>query len=118
MTTPGGSGTSIPDLTSGLKALGDSGPADLKLSTDAKNAYLKIIGTFRTSLQTYQNQIKGMGGLGSPGNLGSAIETKNNLDLDVNGLQGIETALGQYLDYLDQFETTVKDAANRLIQSG
>jgi len=50
--------------------------------------------------------------------LGSAVQTKNNLNLDVTGLDGIEQAVDQYLNYLDEFETTVKKASDRLIQSG
>jgi hypothetical protein len=59
-----------------------------------------------------------MGPLGNPGSLGSAVQTKNNLNLDVTGLDGIEQAVDQYLNYLDEFETTVKKASDRLIQSG
>jgi hypothetical protein len=113
-----GSGTSISALTSGLKQLQNSGPVDLQLSTATRDQYLNIINTFRTALQTQRTNMGNLGPLGSPGSLGSAVQTENNLNLDVTGLAGIEQAVDQYLNYLDEFETTVKDACNRLIQSG
>jgi hypothetical protein len=113
-----GSGASVTSLTSGLKQIQQSGPADLKLSTTTRDSYLNAISTFRTALQTQQTAMTNLGSLGSPGSLGSAVQTKNNLNLDVTGMNGIETAMSQYLTYLDEFETTVKKASDRLIQSG
>jgi hypothetical protein len=115
---PSTGGTDISSLNSGLKQLQDSGPADLKLSTDTQNDYLNAVKTFRDSLNTQLTTIKGMGGLGDPGGLGSAIQTKNNLELDVNGLGGIQDSINQYLSYLDQFSATVKAACTRLVGSG
>jgi hypothetical protein len=115
---PNAGGTSISDLTSGLKQIQKSGPVDLKLSTETRDKYLNIITTFRTALQAQRTSMSNMGSLGNPGMLGSAVQTKNNLNLDVTGLDGIEQAVDQYLNYLDEFETTVKKASDRLIQSG
>ena len=109
---------SISDLTSGLKQLQKSGPVDLKLSTETRDNYLNIIGTFRTALQMQRTTMSNMVSMGSPGWLGSAEQTMNNLVNDATGLEGIEQAVDQYINYLDEFETTVKKAADRLIQNG
>jgi hypothetical protein len=111
-------GTDISSLNSGLKQLQNSGPADLKLSTDTQKAYLKIINDFHTALNNELTTIKNLGGLGSPGSLGSANQTKNNLELDITGLGGIQQSINQYLSYLEQFSATVTAAGNRLIGSG
>ncbi|WP_180150403.1 hypothetical protein [Mycobacterium saskatchewanense] len=114
----GSGGFNIPDLVDGLKQLQDSGPADVKLSSETRDAYLNIISTFRGQLQAQLTAIGKLGSLGSPGSLGSANQTKNNLEMDVSGLDGIEQSINQYLSYLDEFSTTVKKAADRLLQSG
>jgi hypothetical protein len=116
--TEAAGGPAITDLTNQLKQLQDSGAADLKLSTEASQKYLTIIGTFRTALNNQKNAIAGLPSLGSPGTLQSAVQTLNNLNLDVTGLGGIEDTLNNYLSYLDEFETTVKKTADSLIQSG
>jgi hypothetical protein len=105
-------------LSSDLKGLQKSGPADLKLSTQTRDAYLGIVKTFHDALNTQLTAIKSLGSLGSPGALGSANQTKTNLELDISGLDGIEPSINQYLSYLDQFSATVKAACDRLIQSG
>ncbi|WAJ46366.1 hypothetical protein OK015_07830 [Mycobacterium sp. Aquia_216] len=120
---PGGSGggaggSNITDLVGELKQLQDSGPADVKLSEATRDAYLNIIKTFRDQLNDQLTAIGKLGSLGSPGSLGSANETKTNLEMDISGLGGIEQSITQYLSYLDQFSTTVKKAADRLLQSG
>lgn len=113
-----GGGASISDLTSQLKQLQDNGPVDLKLSPETEAAYLGILANFRNALQNELNNMVNMGSLGNPGSLPSAMQTKQNLDLDVNGLTGIVQAMTQYLNYLDEFETTVSKATSRLMQSG
>lgn len=113
-----GGGASISDLTSQLKQLQDNGPGDLKLSPETEAAYLGILANFRNALQNELNNMVNMGSLGNPGSLPSAMQTKQNLDLDVSGLTGIVQAMTQYLNYLDEFETTVSKATSRLMQSG
>ncbi|MCV7029326.1 hypothetical protein [Mycobacterium sherrisii] len=113
-----GGGASISDLTSQLKQLQDNGPVDLKLSPETEAAYLGILANFRNALQNELNNMVNMGSLGNPGSLPSAMQTKQNLDLDVSGLTGIVQAMTQYLNYLDEFETTVSKATSRLMQSG
>jgi hypothetical protein len=105
-------------LTDGLKDIQKNGKADLKLSSATRDKYLSIISNFRSALQAQQKAIAGLPGLGFPGELASAGQTKQNLELDVTGLTGIEPAVNKYLDYLDEFEKTVKAAADKLIHSG
>ncbi|OBA63499.1 hypothetical protein A5647_04945 [Mycobacterium sp. 1100029.7] len=105
-------------MSSELKGLQKSGPVDLKLSSDTATAYLNIVKTFREALNTQLTTINKLGALGSPGSLASANETKNNLELDVNGLDGIGQSISQYLSYLDQFTATVKAASDRLLGAG
>lgn len=112
------SGTDISSLNSGLKDLQKSGPADVKLSTQTRDAYLNIVQTFHDALNTQLTNIKNLPALGDPGTLASAIQTKNNLELDISGLDGIEQSVNQYLSYLDQFSATVKAACDRLTSSG
>lgn len=114
----GSGGTDVSSLTSALKGLQNSGPVDLKLSSETEQAYLNIVSTFRNALNDQLKTITGMSSLGSPGTLPSATQTKNNLELDISGLSGIEQSINQYLSYLDQFSATVKAASNRLIGSG
>jgi hypothetical protein len=114
----GTSGSDISSLSSGLKQLQNSGPADLKLSSATQTDYLNIIKAFHTALNNELTTIKNLGGLGNPGSLGSANQTKNNLELDITGLEGIQQSINQYLSYLEQFSATVKAAGNRLIGSG
>jgi hypothetical protein len=114
----GPTGSDIASLNSGLKDIQKSGPADLKLSTETQNAYLQIVKTFHDTLNTQLTTIKNLGSLGSPGSLRSANETKNNLELDITGLNGIQQSINQYLSYLEQFSATVKAAGDRLIGSG
>jgi len=114
----GTSGSDISSLSSGLKQLQNSGPADLKLSSATQTDYLNIIKAFHTALNNELTTIKNLGGLGNPGSLGSANQTKNNLVLDITGLEGIQQSINQYLSYLEQFSATVKAAGNRLIGSG
>ncbi|WP_139813555.1 hypothetical protein [Mycobacterium simiae] len=113
-----GGGTDISSLNSGLTDLQKNGPVDLKLSTQTRDAYLDIVKTFHDALNTQLTTIKNLPSLGDPGTLGSAIQTKNNLALDISGLDGIEQSVNQYLSYLQQFSATVKAAADRLTGAG
>jgi len=108
----------IDGLTTNINQIKDSGPPDIKLSTDTKNAYLKIIGDYRADLQTQRDAMNNVQPLGDPGKLTSAQQTKTNLELDVTGLGGIHDSLDKYLAYLDALSETVKKAAERLIQNG
>ncbi|BBX39887.1 hypothetical protein [Mycobacterium simiae] len=113
-----GGGTDISSLNSGLTDLQKNGPVDLKLSTQTRDAYLNIVKTFHDALNTQLTTIKNLPNLGDPGALGSAIQTKNNLALDISGLDGIEQSVNQYLSYLQQFSATVKAACDRLTGAG
>jgi hypothetical protein len=112
------SASPIDGLTTNLNQIKDSGPADIKLSTETRDEYLKVIKDFRGALQTQRNQMNTVQPLGDPGGLGSAIQTKTNLELDVHGPGGITETTDKYLKYLDDFADTVNKAATRLIQNG
>lgn len=117
-TPPPGQTLNTDKLTQGLKDLQKNGKADIKLSTETRDKYLKIISTFRSTLQAERNKMSNQQSLGNPGALNSAAITKENLQLDITGLLGAQRSVDSYLHYLDEFETTVKKAADRMIQSG
>jgi hypothetical protein len=102
-------------LTNNLNELKDHGSADVKLSPATRDKYLKIISGFRTGLATQRTQMDRLTHYGNVGTLVSALQTKDNLLLDVTNAQ---IAMDKYLKYLDVFEDTVKKAADRLMHSG
>jgi hypothetical protein len=108
----------ITSLTDGLKGLQQSGPADLKLSTETRDAYVNLIGAYHATLKTARDQMNGLENLDNLGSLSSAKQTAQNLKLDVTDLTGIQHAVDKYLAYLDELEKTVKSAADRLVQTG
>jgi hypothetical protein len=101
-----------------LKTIKDSGKPDVKLSTETKDKYLALIGSFHDQLMVQRKKIDTIAPLGNPGELESAQQTRNNLTTDVSGPGGITETLDKYLNYLDEFRDTVNKAATRLIQSG
>jgi len=125
-TTPDGSSTDGPttpsgpigQLSTGLTQIKDSGPVDLKLSTETRDQYLAAIASFRSTLQGQRAAMNAIAPLGSPGTLRSALQTKANLELNVTGMGGITDTMDQYLLYLDDLSDAVTKAASRLIQSG
>lgn len=109
---------SITSLTGDLKQIPKNEPADLKLDTGTLDKYLGATSTFLWVLIDARKQMNDLGDVGNVGNLPSAQQTKNNLDLDVTGLTGIQKATDQYIGYLEQFEATMIQAATRLFKSG
>jgi hypothetical protein len=108
----------IDDYTKNIKALHDKGEADLKLSPETRDEYLRVIKDFRAALQAERTNMNGLELLGNVGGYRSANQTKSNLELNVTGLGGIEDTINKYLTYLDEFESTVKKAADRLLKHG
>ena len=108
----------IDGLTTNINEIKDNGPADVKLSTQTRDQYLKVIGDFKTALQSQRDSMNNIQPLGDPGTLTSAMQTKANLELDVHGPGGIVETVDKYLNYLSAFEQTVNEAATRLIESG
>lgn len=98
-----------------MKMLKDHGPADLMLSPETRDKYLKIIEDFRTSLADQRTKMNWLRNYGNVGAFSSALQTKANLELDVTQAQ---IATDKYIAYLDAFEDTIKKAADRLMQSG
>lgn len=116
----GGSGSdpsSIDSLTSDMKNF-KNGPADLKLSAETRDQYLAILATYRNSLNDQSGKMKQLETLGNVGTLASASQTKENLQTDVTGAQGIQQSVTKYLEYLDDFEAAIKAACDRLLHAG
>lgn len=112
-------GPSVTDITAGLKQIAKSGPADVKLSTETRDKYLNIIRTFKASLQDEFNKMKTLGTTNkNVSKLASAIQTQQNLDGDVHSPVGLLQAISNYIDLLEECETTVSKACSRLIQHG
>ena len=112
-----GSDPSIDSLTSDMKNF-KNGPADLKLSAETRDQYLAILATYRSSLNDESRKMKQLETLGNVGTLASARQTKNNLQTDVTGAQGIQQSVTKYLEYLDDFDAAIKAACDRLLHAG
>jgi hypothetical protein len=110
----------IEEFTNQMKALRESSSADadLSISPAAKSAYLEAITAFRSVLSTEKGKLASLAGLLEPGNLHSAQQTKKELVADVNGPDGIIQKLEEYIAYLDEFEQTVTDVADRFMAEG
>src|ERR1700733_5145166 len=104
-----GSDPSIDSLTSDMKNF-KNGPADLKLSAETRDQYLAILATYRNSLNDERGKMKQLETLGNVGTLASARQTKNNLQTDITGAQGIQQSVTKYLEYLDDFDAAIKAA--------
>ena len=108
----------IDSLTGDMKNINKTHSADITFSTATRDQYLSILATYRSSLNDQLQKIKQLETLGNVGTLDSANQTKDNLQTDVTGNKGIEEFVNKYLDYLDEFEQSIKTAADRLIQHG
>jgi hypothetical protein len=109
---------SIDDLQNALKQLEDNGEPDIKLSADTRDKYIKLFQDFSDALTDQLHAAQSVPELGYPGLLNSAIQTKNNLELDNTGLSGFQHSMNDYISYLGTFIDTVNKAADRLLQSG
>jgi hypothetical protein len=109
---------SLEDLTHSMKQLKDSGEADVKLSKETRDKYVALIKNFRTALKAERDNLNGLEALGNAGTFASATQTKSNLQSNVVDTGGIQKTLDKYLDYLDEFEATVKKSCDRIIESG
>jgi len=100
---------------SDIKDGASTGEADLKLTTEVRDAYIKAVHDFRDLLKTQLTKVNGLPGYGAPGDFQSAAQTKSNLE---NGIAELKRVIANYNDYLDEFADTVTEAGKRLIQSG
>jgi hypothetical protein len=103
------------DSMNGLKDGATKGAADLKLTTEVRDAYIKAVHDFRDLLNAQLNKVNALPAYGPPGDLQSAAQTKGNLE---HGRDELKRAIANYNDYLDAFADTVTEAGKRLIQSG
>jgi hypothetical protein len=99
----------------GLKDVATNGEADLKLTTEVRDAYIKAVHDFRDLLNAQLSQVNGLPGYGDPGGFQSAAQTKSNLEHGCNELKRVIT---EYTKYLDAFAGTVSEAGKRLIHCG
>ena len=99
----------------GLKGDATNGEADLKLTTEVRDAYIKAVHDFRDLLNEQLKKINALPGYGATGDLQSAAQTKNNLQ---QGCDELKKVIGDYTKYLDAFADTVTEAGKRLIHCG
>ena len=99
----------------GIKDGASTGEADLKLTTEVRDAYIKAVHDFRDLLNAQLTKVNGLSGYGEPGDFQSATQTKGNLQ---NGIDDLKRVIANYNDYLDAFAETVTEAGKRLIHSG
>jgi hypothetical protein len=99
----------------GIKAGASTGEADLKLTTEVRDAYIKAVHDFRDLLNAQLAKVNGLPGYGEPGGFQSAAQTKSNLE---HGCNEVKRVIGDYVEYLDAFADTVTEAGKRLIHCG
>jgi hypothetical protein len=115
--TTGSDSSGIDSLTCDMRNFANNGKADLKFSTATLDKYLGILATYRDALKSERDKLDGLTTLKNVGTLDSAIQTKKNLQDDMNGSNGIQDSLTQYLTYLDDFEQAMRAASKRLIDA-
>jgi len=103
------------DSMNGLKNAATNGEADLKLSAEVRDAYIKAVHDFRDLLNAQLAKVNALPGYGPPGGLQSAAQTKSNLE---HGCNELKRVIGEYNTYLDAFADTVTEAGKRLINCG
>jgi hypothetical protein len=113
----GSDSSGIDSLTCDMRNFANNGKADLKFSTATLDKYLGILATYRDALKSERDKLDGLTTLKNVGTLDSAIQTKKNLQDDMNGSDGIQDSLTQYLTYLDDFEQAMRAASKRLIDA-
>lgn len=104
----------IGELTGHLKMLNVSGPTDLQLSEATRDKYLALVHEYRDALVKQRNRVPLLGNLGIAGGYRSAIDTKERLEQNATGLDGIYNTLGDYIEYLNVFADTVNAAFRRM----
>ena len=108
---------SIGDLTNQMKSLQSS--TTLELSEAVMTLYTDRITTFRNALVAEQGKLKDLFIVENVGVVQSASQLKDELNLNINdSAQGIWYKLQAYIDYLNEFENTVKAAAGKQLAEG
>ena len=103
------------DSMNGLKDSAAKGDADLKLTTEVRDAYIKAVHDFRDLLNDQLKKVNALPAYGPPGGFQSAAQTKSNLE---HGCSELKRVINDYTKYLDAFADTVTEAGKRLIHCG
>ena len=103
------------DSMNALKDGAKNGDADLKLTTEVRDAYINAAHDFRDLLNDQLKKTYALPAYGSPGDLQSATQTRHNLETGINEFNRV---INDYIKYLDAFADTVTEAGKRLIESG
>ena len=103
------------DSMNGLKDGAVKGDADLKLTREVRDAYIKAVHDFRDLLNAQLKKVNALPAYGPPGDLQSSQQTKSNLE---HGCNELKRVINEYTKYLDAFADTATEAGKRLIQSG
>jgi hypothetical protein len=108
-------GQSWIDSMNGLKKGATNREADLELTAEVRDSYIKAVHDFRDLLNDQLKKVNALPAYGPPGDLQSAAQTKSNLE---HGCNELKRVIADYNKYLDAFADTVTEAGKRLIQSG
>ncbi|WP_197376636.1 hypothetical protein [Mycolicibacterium baixiangningiae] len=108
-------GQSWIDSMNGLKDGATNGEADLELTTEVRDSYIKAVHDFRDLLNDQLKKVEALPFYGPPGDLQSAEQTRQNLK---HAREELKRVIADYNEYLDAFAGTVTEAGKRLIQSG
>jgi hypothetical protein len=93
--------------------------ADLKLSKEVSDAWIKPMTNFHDALKSVYDMTKGLDKVpGNVGNLQSAQDTVNNLARTVTSFGGVQPALNDHMKYQDKLTKLVKDVHDLMIKNG
>lgn len=103
----------ISDLTTEINELAQGG-AKFSMSEETRKAYVGAVDAFRDKLQGHLDTINKLEGLGEPGGLQSAQDTKANLQRQGNAFK---YSIAEYMKYLEAFSDAVDKATKQLIDA-
>jgi hypothetical protein len=93
--------------------------ADLKLSQDVSDAYIKAITTSHQEFESIRTSMNGLDKItGNVGTFTSANSAKTALENAVNGFSGVQFTTDQHVTYQRELGKAVKAAHDLLIKSG
>ena len=112
----------IGDYTDNLGAIDTDAKnqkADLKLSQEVSQAWIKPMTDFHGALKTVRGKTNGLDKVpGDVGGLQSAQDTVKNLARTVTQSGGVRPALDEHMKYQEKLAKLVKDVHDLMIKSG